>query len=86
MLLLTIYTKILPAILILPIASRAQTECSVNNGVDNSLYSNNTHFIVSDLKTQLEIETQEAIVPSKPVIGNDDHITDVDNICGVFLQ
>ena len=68
------------------IANPAQTECSVNNGVDNSLYSNNTHFVVWDWKTQLKIETQEIIVPSKPVIGNDDHLTDIDKLCGVFLR
>ena len=68
------------------ITSPVQTECSGNNGEYNSLYSKNTQFIVSNRKTQLTTETQEAIVPSKPVISIDDHITDYDKLCGVFLQ
>ena len=68
------------------ITSLAQTQRSGNNGEVNSLYRKNTQFIVSDQKTQLTTETQEAIVPSKPVISIDDHITDYDKLCGVFLQ
>ena len=68
------------------ITNPMQTECSGNIGEYNSLYSKNTQFIVSDQKTQLTTETQEAIVPSKPFIGNDDHLTGIDKICGVFFQ
>ena len=63
-----------------------KTECCANNGVDNSLYSNNTHFIVSDWKTPLKIETQEAIVRSKLVIVIDDYLTGINKLCGVFIR
>jgi pentatricopeptide repeat protein len=68
------------------IPSPVQTECSVKKGEDHSMYSNSAQFIASDRKTQLTTETQEAISPSKPVTGIDDHLTDYDKLCGVFLQ
>lgn len=66
------------------IPSPLQTDCPFNKGEDNSMYLNITELIPSDQKAQLTTETQEAIAPSKPVTGIDDHLTDYDKLCGVF--